>query len=142
VRRTLAALLLALPALAAAPERIFLFSNSMRELGEFRAFAKRASRMKRYGRVQIDIGVLASKAEVELPPGGNDWHQYAVFNANLSKCFPHATMGPYRPAAWVRANRELLLAKAAILRDPPSGSRAPHHPHPHQRFRHRNLLDR
>ena len=100
-----------------AAERVIIFSNSSRDLSEFRAFAKQAARMKRHGRVQIDIGVLAQKATFELPPGGNDWHQYAAFNANLSKFIPHANIAPLYPADWVAKNRELLLAKAAILRE-------------------------
>jgi hypothetical protein len=108
--------LLCAPAVCAA-ERVIIFTNSMHEVAPFRAFAKAAARMKRYGRVQIDIGVLAAKADFELPPGGNDWHQYAVFNASLSKFFPHPKIAPFRPAPWVAKNRELLLAKAAILRE-------------------------
>src|SRR5215471_10992481 len=103
--------------LAAAPERVIIFSNSSRNLGEFRAFAKTASRMKRYGRVQIDIGVLAAKAAFEVPPGGDEWHQYAAMNANLSKFFPHSKIAPFYPPEWVAKNRQLLLAKAAILRE-------------------------
>lgn len=72
--------------------------------------------MKRYGRVQIDIGVLAAKAAFELPPGGDEWHEYAAFNANLSKFFPHAKIAPFYPKEWVSKNHSLLLAKAAILR--------------------------
>jgi hypothetical protein len=113
-----AVLLFCLSAFAAAgAERVIIFTNSMRDLGEFRAFAKSASRMKAHGRVQIDIGVLAAKADFELPSGGNEWHQYAVFNASLSKFFPHPKIAPFRPAEWVARNRELLLAKAAILRE-------------------------
>jgi hypothetical protein len=106
-----------LPSPASGAERVFIFSNSSRELSQFRAFAKTASRMKKHGRVQIDIGVLAEKANFELPPGGNEWHQYAVFNANLSKFFPHPKIAPFRPPAWVARNRELLLAKASVLRE-------------------------
>ena len=51
-----------MPGLAAAPEHVIIFSNSSRNLEDFRAFARTVSRMKRYGRVQIDIGVLAAKA--------------------------------------------------------------------------------
>jgi hypothetical protein len=98
-------------------EKVIIFSNSSRDLAEFRTFAQQAARMKRHGRVQIDIGVLAQKATFELPPGGNDWHQYAAFNANLAKFLPHARIAPFYPAEWVARNRELLLGKAAILRE-------------------------
>lgn len=115
--RSLAVAALLAPAAApgAAGEKIILFSNSGRDLAEFRAFAHQAARMKKHGRVQIDIGVLASRAAFELPPGGCDWHQYAVFNANLSKFFPHPDIAPFYPAPWVAENRSLLRAKAAIL---------------------------
>lgn len=116
-RFLLAVLLCSISAIAAGPERVIIFSNSSRDLADFRAFAKTACRMKRYGRVQIDIGVLAGKATFELPPGGNEWHQYAVFNASLSKFFPHPKIAPFRPPEWVAKNRELLLAKAATLRE-------------------------
>jgi len=99
----------------AGPERII--TNSSRDLDEFRAFAKIACRMKRYGDVQIDIGVLAEEATFELPPGGNEWHQYAVLNASLSKFFPCPKIAPFWPKEWVAKNRQLLLAKAAILRE-------------------------
>jgi hypothetical protein len=105
------------PEHAAVAQRTIIFSNSTRDLDEFRAFAGLASRMKRFGRVQIDIGVLAEKARFEVPPGGDEWHQYAVYNANLSKFFPHPMIAPFWPAAWVAKNRDLLLAKAAILRE-------------------------
>ncbi|MCC7499622.1 MAG: hypothetical protein IT160_18720 [Bryobacterales bacterium] len=115
--RAACALLLLFVPVAGATERTFIFSNSSRDLAEFRAFARQAARMKPYGQVQIDIGVLAQKATFELPPGGNEWHQYAVFNANLSKFFPHPKIAPFLPAGWAAKNRELLLAKAAILRE-------------------------
>jgi len=105
------------PGLAAAPEHVIIFSNSSRNLEDFRAFARTASRMKRYGRVQIDIGVMAAKAAFEAPPGGDEWHQYAAMNANLSKFFPHPKIAPFYPPEWVAKNRQLLLAKAAILRE-------------------------
>lgn len=96
VARQLRALILLVFATAAAgatpPPRTFIFMNSIRDLNEFRAFAKIASRLKRYGSVQIDIGVLASKAAFEMPPVWSPWHEYAVYNANISKFFPTPTL--------------------------------------------------
>jgi hypothetical protein len=121
VGRRLVALILTLivgAAVKAAPNsRTFIFMNSSRDLNEFREFAKIASRLKRHGAVQIDIGVLASKAMFEMPPAWSAWHEYAIFNANISKFFPHPKIALYIPADWVAKNRELLLAKAAILRE-------------------------
>lgn len=96
--------------------RTFLFSNASRDLEEFRAFAKLASSLKSYGRVQIDIGVLADKSWHETPRG-SPWHEYASYNSAPAKFFPHPRIAPYFPADWVARNRALLLAKAAILRE-------------------------
>ena len=62
----LAALVTALASAQTGP-RVFLFSNASRDLSEFRAFAKVAARLKPYGRVQINIGVLADKSWHEVP---------------------------------------------------------------------------
>ena len=110
--------LVASSALAApAPQKTFIFGNSSRDINEFRAFAKIAAKFKRYGNVQIDIGVLAEKSRYEMPPGGSPWHEYANFHANMAKFFPHPKVAPFIPAGWVAKNRELLLAKAAVLRE-------------------------
>ena len=101
---------------AAGGEKTFLFLNSSRDLKEFRAFAEVASRLKRYGQVQIDIGVLADKSWYEMPQGGSPWHEYAAQASCMAKFFPHPAIAPYIPAEWVLKNRELLLAKAAVLR--------------------------
>ena len=115
--------LLSIPLLASitlaapAPQKTFIFGNSSRDINEFRAFAKIAAKFKRYGNVQIDIGVLAEKSRYEMPPGGSPWHEYANFHANMAKFFPHPKVAPFIPADWVAKNRELLLAKAAVLRE-------------------------
>lgn len=100
-----------------ASERVFIFRNSSRDIDEFRAFARVAGRLKPYGRVQIDIGILADKSWYEIPEGGSPWHEYAANHASLWKFFPHPKIAPFLPAEWVAKNRELLLAKAAVLRE-------------------------
>ncbi|WP_321474714.1 hypothetical protein [uncultured Paludibaculum sp.] len=97
--------------------RVFILTNSSRDLAEFRAFAQAASALKPYGRVQIDIGVLAEKSWHELPPGRSPWHEYASFMPAPDKFFPHPKIAPFLPADWVARNRQLLLGKAAILRE-------------------------
>ena len=62
-----AALLCCAAATGTAPERNIIVTNTSRNLDEFRAFAKTISRMKSYGKVQVDIVVLASKAAFEVP---------------------------------------------------------------------------
>jgi hypothetical protein len=100
----------------AAPERTFIFGNSSRDLGEFKAFAQVASRLKPYGDVQIQIGELADKSWYEMPSAKSPWHEYANEFSCMSKFFPHPKIAPFIPADWVAKNRELMFAKAEILR--------------------------
>lgn len=100
-----------------APGKIFILTNASRDLGEFRAFARIASRLKPYGRVQVNIGVLADKSWHELPRGGSSWHEYASFTSTPAKFFPHPRIARFYPADWVAKNRALLLAKATVLRE-------------------------
>ncbi|MCX6622260.1 MAG: hypothetical protein NTY38_14570 [Acidobacteria bacterium] len=107
--------LLATPALAAG--KTFIFHNAIRDLGEFRAYAGTAARLKRYGTVQIDIGVLAEKSPVHMPGVRSPWHDYGAYMATMWAFFPHPKLAPYVPAEWVARNRQLLLGKVAILRE-------------------------
>ena len=116
---TLLALAISLaPTLAAQPAaKVFIFSNASRDVAEFRRFAQVASRLKPYGQVQINIGVLADKSWHEVPKGGSPWHDYASYVSTPAKFFPHPKIAPHFPAEWVAKNRALLLAKAAVLRE-------------------------
>ena len=96
--------------------KTFVLHSSTRDVNEFRDFVKIAARLKPYGRVLVDIGVLADKSWYEMPAGGSPWHEYATDHGALFKFYPHPKIAPFLPADWVARNRELLLAKAAILR--------------------------
>lgn len=100
---------------SAAP-KTFILTNSIRDMDEFTAFARAASKLKPFGDVQIDIGVLADKSWYETPPPRNPWYEYANERACIEKYFPHAKVAPFIPADYVAQNRALLLAKAAVLR--------------------------
>lgn len=100
-----------------ASDKTFVLSNASRDLNEFRAFAKMASQLKPYGEVQIDIGILADKSWYEMPKTGSAWHEYAANASCMAKFFPHPKIAPFIPADWVAKNRQLLLAKAAVLRE-------------------------
>jgi len=103
---------------ALAAERIFMFHNrGCRDLKEFRTYAELAARMKPYGRVQITISAISDKAWFMFPEGGSPWHEYACYMPAPWMFFPHPKIAPHVPADWVVANRELLLAKAAIVRE-------------------------
>lgn len=117
MKRTLLALCLAAAAAAAVPEKTFILKSSTRDIDEFRRFVKIAARLKPYGRVQVDIGILADKSWYEMPSGGSPWHEYATDAGAMYKFFPHPKIAPFLPAEWVAANRKLLLAKAAMLRE-------------------------
>jgi len=97
--------------------KTFILKSNTRNLDEFRAFVKAAARLKPYGNVQVDIGILADKSWYEMPPGGSAWHEYAAYAPAMFKFFPHPKIAPFLPADWVDKNRRLLLAKAAIVRE-------------------------
>ena len=67
--------------------------------------------------MQINIGVLADKRWQDIPAGGSPWHEYTSYNPSMACYFPHPKLAPFLPADWVAKNRELLLAKAAVLRE-------------------------
>jgi hypothetical protein len=106
----------ALPALPAAG-KTFIFHNAIRDLDEFRKYAEIAARLKPYGTVQVDIGVLAEKSPLQTPGLRSPWHDYGAYMATMWAFFPHPKLAPHLPAGWVARNRELFLAKAAILRE-------------------------
>jgi hypothetical protein len=97
--------------------KTFVFHNSIRDLNEFRAYAQIAARLKRYGNVQVDLGVLAEKNPVHTVSVRSPWHQYGAYMATEWAFFPPPKLAPYLPAEWVAKNRELLLAKVAILKE-------------------------
>lgn len=96
--------------------RTFILDNCCRDIDEFRAFGRAASKLKPYGDVQIDVGILADKSWYEMPSFRSPWHEYASEMSCMAKFFPHPKVAPYIPADWVAKNRDLLLAKADVLR--------------------------
>jgi hypothetical protein len=101
----------------AAAGKTFVFHNSIRDLEEFRAYAQIAARLKPYGNVQVDLGVLAERNPVHTPSVRSPWHEYGAYMATEWAFFPPPKLAPYLPAEWVAKNRELLLAKVAILKE-------------------------
>jgi hypothetical protein len=90
----------AAPALpqATASGKTFVFHNSIRNLEEFRGYARTAARLKRYGTVQVDIGVLAAKSPLHNAGVRSPWHDYGAYMATLWAFFPHPKLVPYLPA--------------------------------------------
>ena len=99
------------------PGKTFIFHNSIRNLEEFRDYAEIAARLKPYGRVRVDLGVLAEKNPVHIPGVRSPWHDYGAYMATAWAFFPHPKIAPHLPAEWVTKNRDLLLAKVAILEE-------------------------
>ena len=97
--------------------RTFILHGPLRDLAQYRAFAELATRLQCYGRVLVNVAAVSDKAWFELPEGGSPWHEYAAYNPALFKFFPHPKIAPHLPEEWVARNRELLLAKAAIVRE-------------------------
>lgn len=97
--------------------RRFVLHSPIRDLSLFRQLAGEAARLKPFGTVAINISTLADKSWYEIPVGGSPWHEYASLNPTLFKFFPHPLLAPYIPADFVARNRDLLLAKAEILKE-------------------------
>ncbi len=98
-------------------ERVFVIHAPIRNLVEFRELAKQAARLKPYGRVEVNVSTLADKGFHEIPAGRNFWYEYASYNPTPFKFFPDKKIAPFIPAAFVKKNREMILAKAKILRE-------------------------
>lgn len=98
-------------------EKVFVIHAPIIDLDEFRELAKQATRLKPYGRVEINISTLADKGFHEIPEGRNYWYEYASNNPTPFKFFPDEKIAPFIPADFVKKNRELILAKAKILRE-------------------------
>jgi hypothetical protein len=45
------------------------------------------------------------------------WHDYGAYMATMWAFYPHPKLAPHLPAEWVARNRELLLAKVAVLKE-------------------------
>ena len=97
--------------------RVFVIHAPIRDLDEFRRLAEQAARLKPFGRVEVNVSTLADKGFHDVPPGRNSWYEYTSYNPTPYKFFPDPKIAPFLPADFVRKNRELLLAKAEILRE-------------------------
>ena len=98
-------------------QKVFVIQSPTKDLTMFRELAKQAVRLKPYGKVQINISELAEKGFHEIPAGRNYWYEYASYNPTPYKFFPDPKIAPFIPADFVKKNRELILAKAKILRE-------------------------
>lgn len=98
-------------------KRTFVITNCITDLDEFGELVKLTSRLKEFGNVQINVGVVAEKAFYEIPEGGNPWSEYASNFASIYKFYPDEKLAPFVPADFVQKNQALLLAKAKILRE-------------------------
>jgi hypothetical protein len=98
---------------------MFILHSPMqaKDMDEYERLATVATRLKPYGRVLVNISALAEKSVHELPPTPSPWHEYSDLNPTPFKFFPHPKIAGHLPQEHVRKNRELLLAKAAILKD-------------------------
>ncbi|HEX7009303.1 MAG TPA: hypothetical protein VF184_04940 [Phycisphaeraceae bacterium] len=92
-----------------------IITTPTRDLDEFRSLAQFATRLRRHGRVEVNVGALAQKMGCDTPGGQNSWHAYTAFNPALERFAPAPQITPFLPAKAVAANRSLLLAKTAIL---------------------------
>ncbi len=99
----------------AAQERTFVINACITDLNDFRNLVHYASRLKKYGNVQVGVSTLADKSFHEIPPGGNPWNEYASNNPAIYKFYPDPRIAQFIPGEFVLKNRKLLLDKAKIL---------------------------
>ncbi len=97
--------------------KIFVIHAPIRDLDEFRKLARQAARLKPFGKVEVNVSTLADKGFHDVPEGRNSWYEYTSYNPTPYKFFPDPKIAPFIPADFVSKNRELLLAKAEILRE-------------------------
>ncbi len=105
-----------IPALSEKSEKIFVIHAPISNLNEFSELCRQAARLKPFGRVEVNVSNLAEKGFHEIPEGRNYWYEYASKNPTPYKFFPDPKIAPFIPAEFVNKNRELILAKAKILR--------------------------
>lgn len=98
-------------------KKTFVIANCYTDLEKFSELVSSAARLKDYGKVQINVGVVAEKAFYEIPDGGNPWSEYASNFASIYKFYPDEKIAPFVPAEFILKNQEMLLAKAKILRE-------------------------
>jgi hypothetical protein len=98
-------------------DKTYILFFSSNDISKFREFTKIAERLKKHGRVQVNVSSQFDNAWFEVPEGGSPWHQYTCKHAALWKFFPHPKIAPFLPADWVKANQEFLQAKLAALRE-------------------------
>jgi len=98
-------------------DKRFLMTASVVKAKDLEVFADLASRLKRFGRVSVNVGQLAAKTPADIPPGGSPWHEYTAGLPVLTKkFFPHAVEQPFLDMASVRRNLTLMRACARVLR--------------------------
>jgi len=95
-------------------------STVTRNVEDFETFAKLASPLKKHGQVCIGVSSLAEKTQADVPEGGwgggSAWHEYTSLLSSLQKFFPHKKMQPFLDMKHVKKNRELLRAKAKVVK--------------------------
>ncbi|HUT34141.1 MAG TPA: hypothetical protein VNE39_11715 [Planctomycetota bacterium] len=96
-------------------EKVLVLRRCATDMSDYRDFAALAARLKPYGRVCVEISDLAEKHAYGLAPGESPWHEYSTYMPVLHKVFPHPGIAPHLPADWVARNRELVMAKQAVL---------------------------
>ncbi len=94
-----------------------VITTPTRDLAVFRRLAGAAAALQPHARIEVNIAALAQKAALPVSEVDSPWHAYTSFNPTLERFVPSAKLAPFFNAEAVAANRALLTAKAAILRD-------------------------
>ncbi len=100
----------------AGSENTFVVYFPTDDIGDFEDITRQVSRLKPFGRIDIDINNAAEKAFFELPPEGGNWHDYASYNRSVAVFFPDEKIAPFIPESFVKNNRKLLEKKLEVIR--------------------------
>jgi hypothetical protein len=99
-----------------AKARTIAVGTVTRDVADFETFAKQVSPLTKHGRVEIGVASQAEKTWSDVPAGGSPWHEYTTFLPTFEKFFPHKKMQPFVDAKHVKKNRDLLRAKAKVVK--------------------------
>jgi len=96
--------------------RTFVVSAGVRSARDFDVFAAAAARLRRHGRVEMNVANLSGRDFSEVPAGGSPWHEYAAYGVGLHKFYPHPKLAQFVDAEFVARNRRLLRSCVKVLR--------------------------
>ena len=94
----------------------FVVGYPVRKAADLEGIAKKVEVLKRHGRVNLIVGMVAERTDADLPPGGSPWHEFTVYLSTWQKLFPHSKMRPFLDMKHVARNHALLKDTLKVAR--------------------------